>query len=502
MEECNKRYKERPELMMSRGYPETIEGRDIFDPSPEVNPDYWDYNMVLIPYCTSDLWVGNSSWIPTNTSRFNFSSSATHNQFAFRGSVVFRSVVLELLYKGMNLAKDVVLVGSSAGGIGAMNQAGWLKSRLSGNMTLSVILDSAWFINFHGNLQGKFDFDYVSMSMNILSHIPCQDFSIGYPCCISAPCMLRKSPQTTLDFPNIPVFVIFSQYDLFILSRALENLENETDDVRTLEWFRTIAMYGEVMKVRLNDTRVTSKNMSYFVPSCLQHVYLATSDLRESGGFLRADENLTDRDIEFSSDTKSFRSAIEPGKWSKTSISNKNGSSVVTLQCAINEWNRYIRKGLYYTVRYSDECFGATCNPKCPETITLGVLGELWSTTFKWVVVGVTLALTVLCLLYKIILMHKKTVLLNGYRKFICQDQVSNQKMSLYLDGEAIGIACLDLRYSVRLSHDAVRRAREVEKWRFAAEEEARNFLGYFTLDNTKMEFSSSTCKQLSGLFK
>jgi hypothetical protein len=307
MEECNKRYKERPELMMSRGYPETIEGRDIFDPSPEVNPDYWDYNMVLIPYCTSDLWVGNSSWIPTNTSRFNFSSSATHNQFAFRGSVVFRSVVLELLYKGMNLAKDVVLVGSSAGGIGAMNQAGWLKSRLSGNMTLSVILDSAWFINFHGNLQGKFDFDYVSMSMNILSHIPCQDFSIGYPCCISAPCMLRKSPQTTLDFPNIPVFVIFSQYDLFILSRALENLENETDDVRTLEWFRTIAMYGEVMKVRLNDTRVTSKNMSYFVPSCLQHVYLATSDLRESGGFLRADENLTDRDIEFSSDTKSFR---------------------------------------------------------------------------------------------------------------------------------------------------------------------------------------------------
>ena len=188
-----------------------------------------------------------------------------------------------------------------------MNQAGWLRSQLSGNTTFSVILDSAWFINFHGNLEGKFDFRYVQQSMNFLSHIPCRDSSsVGYPCCISAPCMLSKTPKNNLDFPDIPVFVIFSQYDLFILAKALQKLENETDDVKGLEWFRTITMYGEVMRVRLNDT-IAKKNMSYFVPSCLQHVYLATSDLREVGGFLRTDENLSNHDIEFSSNTKYFR---------------------------------------------------------------------------------------------------------------------------------------------------------------------------------------------------
>ena len=108
VDDCNKRYVERPELMMSHQYPASIEGRDIFDPDPTVNPDYWDYNMVLIPYCTSDLWVGNSTWDPARGKEtFRFNSSATYNQFVFRGLTVFRTVVGELLEEGMDSADDV-----------------------------------------------------------------------------------------------------------------------------------------------------------------------------------------------------------------------------------------------------------------------------------------------------------------------------------------------------------------------------------------------------------
>ena len=71
--------------------------------------------------------------------------------------------------------------------------------------------------------------------------------------------------------------------------------------------------------------------------------------------------------------------------------------------------------------------------------------------------------------------------------------------MSLCLAGEAIGIACLDLRYSVRLSHDAIHRAREVEKRRLAAEEEARCLLGHHTLDETKMQRMRCTYISLSN---
>ena len=189
-----------------------------------------------------------------------------------------------------------------------MNQAGWLRSQLSGRTTLSAILDSSWFINFNRNLEGKFDSQYVQQSMNFYSHFPCQDnSSVGYPCCISAPCMLSKTPKHNLDFPDIPVFVISSQYDLFILAKSLQRLENETDDVKRLESFRTITEYGVVMKVRLRDTATKAANMSYFLPSCLQHIYLAPSNLREVGGLLRTQANSSNRDIELSTDTNYFR---------------------------------------------------------------------------------------------------------------------------------------------------------------------------------------------------
>ena len=114
LKECNLRYEERPELMMSPRYPETIQGRDIFDPDPTINPDYWDYNMVLIPYCTSDLWIGNSEWDPAQgNEEFRFNSSATYNQFVFRGLAVFRTVVRELLGEGLERSDDVSLYSAS-----------------------------------------------------------------------------------------------------------------------------------------------------------------------------------------------------------------------------------------------------------------------------------------------------------------------------------------------------------------------------------------------------
>ena len=116
--------------------------------------------------------------------------------------------------------------------------------------------------------------------MNFNSHPPCRGLAAGgIPCCLSASCMLESDNY----FPGVPVFVISSQYDLFVLSRSLRKFENDTDEVRLLESFRTITEYGGAMKIRFQDAGSRSKNVSYFVPSCLQHVYLATSSLRDVG---------------------------------------------------------------------------------------------------------------------------------------------------------------------------------------------------------------------------
>ena len=39
----------------------TIEGRDIMDGRCERNPTFCNHNKVVIPYCSSDLWLGNDT---------------------------------------------------------------------------------------------------------------------------------------------------------------------------------------------------------------------------------------------------------------------------------------------------------------------------------------------------------------------------------------------------------------------------------------------------------
>ena len=34
-------------------------GTDILDQDPVANPLFWSYNHVVIPYCSSDVWLGN-----------------------------------------------------------------------------------------------------------------------------------------------------------------------------------------------------------------------------------------------------------------------------------------------------------------------------------------------------------------------------------------------------------------------------------------------------------
>ena len=49
-----------------------IEGRDILDTDPTENSLFHDYNHALIPYCSSDIWLGEET---TTTSAFESGAS-------------------------------------------------------------------------------------------------------------------------------------------------------------------------------------------------------------------------------------------------------------------------------------------------------------------------------------------------------------------------------------------------------------------------------------------
>ncbi|KAJ6219632.1 hypothetical protein RDWZM_005444 [Blomia tropicalis] len=80
----------------------------ILSSSPSINPYWWNANHVFIPYCSSDIWSGDS---------------AAPNEMAFLGSRIIDEVISELIrspiYRFVD-AKFVLLAGSSAGAAGVM----------------------------------------------------------------------------------------------------------------------------------------------------------------------------------------------------------------------------------------------------------------------------------------------------------------------------------------------------------------------------------------------
>ena len=156
--ECNDRYlvnedglNTTNELMTSSQLPASVTGRDLLSTNQEENPTFHHFTHVMIPYCSSDLWLGqgNNSRFPGQ--EFQFHNDSSVNDFIFRGYTIFHSAIEDLMLDGLMNATEVLMVGSSAGGIGVLNHVRSLQSTLP-TATVAAVLDSSWFIDFDTNL--------------------------------------------------------------------------------------------------------------------------------------------------------------------------------------------------------------------------------------------------------------------------------------------------------------------------------------------------------------
>lgn len=252
-----------------------IEGTDILSSSPKANPVFHSYNHVLIPYCSSDLWLGMSqNYILAKNLNFtfDFQPDSTTSQFTFRGQAIFKSVIHDLDSRhGLAQSQLVVLSGSSAGGLGTLNHARWLNQKVTNSGgQLRTILDSAWFINFHDNINNRFTEEAFNM-LGLTDNVYCNNTSHGFPCCLSVACMTSYG-----YYPIIPTFAIVSTYDVYLLSGALVDAARQE---KFFDILRIVAEYGGEMNHSLILTSGVQEGLSYYVTTCFQHVYLATSTL-------------------------------------------------------------------------------------------------------------------------------------------------------------------------------------------------------------------------------
>ena len=207
---------------------------------------FFDHNHVIIPYCSSDLWLGeeedSNECNCTDLACFGYQPDSQNLQFTFRGKRIFQSIFKQLqIENGMNNADEIVIAGSSAGGVGVLNHAKWVRDQILPTAKLLVLFDSSWFINFQESIYRLFDGTLNSVQsfmlsssqrsdsrrlLGIISSNPaCSDLIFGYPCCISAHCiMTRRNGTGQLSYYpefNQRTFAIFSLYDIFLLVPAL-----------------------------------------------------------------------------------------------------------------------------------------------------------------------------------------------------------------------------------------------------------------------------------------
>ena len=300
----------------------SIKGRDVLSSDCDENPAFCDHGHVLVPYCSSDLWLGSEDTSSRQPSSllgeepcdcwdqdcFKYNPTSEDLQFTFRGQTIFRSVLetLDRMYD-LQRASEIVLVGSSAGGVGVLNSAKWVREKFE-NVSIKVITDSSWFINFRDTINQEFETilsdkqfgneTHANVLLGILhSNEACNDNRLGSPCCLSAQCLLlEKSEATGSPYfpPDVPLFMVQSLYDLLILSSTLVRINSRISDLYNsggfghgLKFIMTVGEYGGEMNNSLTTTATKSNApFSYYATQCFQHVYLAASTLRGSNKLL------------------------------------------------------------------------------------------------------------------------------------------------------------------------------------------------------------------------
>uniref|UniRef100_A0A3Q3ADA5 Notum, palmitoleoyl-protein carboxylesterase a n=1 Tax=Kryptolebias marmoratus TaxID=37003 RepID=A0A3Q3ADA5_KRYMA len=291
-ENCDSRYETMRRLMSSSKWPQTKRGTGILSPLPEENPHWWNANMVFIPYCSSDVWSGATA-------------KTEQSGYAFMGSLIIQEVVKDLLSKGLETAKVLLLAGSSAGGTGVLLNVDRVSELLEelGYAAIQVrgLSDSGWFLD---NKQY-----HCTDCVDTASCTPTETIKRGIK--YWGGVVPEKCKQTHEGeewncffgyrvFPSIksPVFVVQWLFDEAQLT--VDNIQLTGQPVQEGQW-RYIQNLGIELRNTLKDVP------AMFAPACLSHEVITRSywiDVQVKGTSLPRALHCWDRSLHDSRNNK------------------------------------------------------------------------------------------------------------------------------------------------------------------------------------------------------
>ena len=437
---CLARKTSEPYLFGSGSYPDRIIGEDVLSSSEKDNL-FAGYNKVLIPYCSSDLWLGNNTLVL-------FSKDGRELKVAFRGHQIFRAVIEDLGKQGLENATELWLVGSSAGGIGAANNARHAQNTYQ-RLKVIVLTDSSWFINYQ-NMLSKLDLGKFLTSINGRSLPGCADNRADYPCCLSLFCMVTNG-----HFPKyVLLFNIISRYDIFALTRGIVMPLKITELDTTRKVISDMLSYGGEIAQTVRQTKAFSNVRSILV-SCFQHAYLATSSLWSPGMLFSARSQTS-----FKLPSFLFRHSVRKGRWNNVAVNGETISSIITkLYTALVSGKSPQTRNDSDIIGKSpsvieDSCGHIQCNPTCPKSIVYYPSESNWPKWSQWLVLILYLSFTLICIFVKVfwsVRSLRESHIQNSFLSSLYDGANSLNAVGLptCIPSNYIGLSCTDVMYSV-----------------------------------------------------
>lgn len=437
---CLARKASEPYLFGSDLYPDRIIGEDVLSSSERDNL-FFEYSKVLIPYCSSDLWLGNGT--------LTLLSKDGHElRVAFRGHQIIRAVLEDLGKHGLENATELWLIGSSAGGIGAANNA-----RLARNIyqrpKIIVLTDSSWFVNYQ-NMLSKRGLGKFLTSINGRTLPGCADTRVDYPCCLSLFCMV-----TNKYFPKyVLLFNIISRYDIYALTRGIVMPFKLTKLDTTRKVISDMLSYGGEIAQTVRQTKALS-NVHSILLSCFQHAYFATSSLWYPGMLFSARSQTS-----FNFPSFLFRHSVRKGRWDNVAVNGETISKIIMkfYTAVVNSKSLQTRNesdiiGKFPSV-IEDSCGHIQCNPTCPKSIVYHPSESNWPSWSQWLVLILYLSFTLICVFVKVFWLFRSLRESHIQTTFVSSLYDGANSLNVVglpscIPSNYIGLSCTDVVYAV-----------------------------------------------------
>jgi hypothetical protein len=222
--------------------------KGILSKKPNENPDFYSYNHVAIPYCSSDLWSASGQfkkWTDANP----------NNKWYYQGRNIIQQTISDLITtKNLNSATHLIWSGESAGGMGAAQNAIEVKKMIPSNIDMIALIDGIFELPEKSPVTNTVEaINVMNTFMNFTGATPTQECLSQNGNSIST-CVQIKNVLQSLRQQQIPYFITRDQFDI-ILNYYANTVDSCTSNASILSWMEN---HAQILRQELSQNQFYS----------------------------------------------------------------------------------------------------------------------------------------------------------------------------------------------------------------------------------------------------